>query len=102
MNKSMKTIKIRSWNDIPKNYTGKIEWSDGDVWWYEDGKSHKENGPAVEYNDGSKAWYINNKCHRTDGPAFECIDGSVEYWINNKNVSKLEMELFNWLFPENK
>jgi hypothetical protein len=30
----------------------------------EDGKLHREDGPAAEYGDGTKEWWINGKRHR--------------------------------------
>jgi hypothetical protein len=33
----------------------------GDKYWYQNGKRHREDGPAIEYAHGSKYWYINGK-----------------------------------------
>ena len=30
-------------------------------YWNQNGKLHREDGPAVEWVDGSKEWYINGK-----------------------------------------
>ncbi len=96
----MKTIKTKYGITIPRDYTGIVEWEDGDVWWLKNGKQHRTDGPAVIWNNGKKKWYVNNKLHRIEGPAIECADGSVEYWINDKKVTKEAQEMYNWLFPK--
>ena len=37
--------------------------SDGDKYWYLNGKFHREDGPAIEYSDGTKEWCLNGKRH---------------------------------------
>ena len=66
----MKTIKITSWSEVPKDYTGIIEWP-----------------------NGTKFWCFNYKLHRVDGPAVEWVSGGKEYWINGKKVSKEAQEV---------
>ncbi len=74
----MKTIQVNYSYEIPKNYTGIIEWP-----------------------DGSKEWHKNGLIHRTDGPAIEFpVEYLNEYWINDTFVTKEAWEMFNWLFPE--
>ena len=41
-------------------YTVKV-WSDGDKFWWLNGKIHREDGPAVEYANGTKEWFLNDK-----------------------------------------
>jgi len=53
-------------------------------YWYNNGQSHRLDGPAIEYEDGSKYWFVNGKRHRIDGPAFECTDGSKVWFVNGK------------------
>jgi len=55
----MKTIKIKHWSEIPDDYTGIIEWSNGDNWWYKNGSNHREDGPAVIWENGKKSWWLN-------------------------------------------
>ncbi len=65
-----------------------IKNSDGSSrkeWRTEDGKPHREDGPAIiwYYHDGSirtEYFYLNGKCHRESGPAYTCYypDGSIE------------------------
>jgi hypothetical protein len=49
---------------------------------------HREDGPAVEYADGSIAWYLNGKLHREDGPAFEGVNGYKSWYLNGKRVTE--------------
>ena len=81
---SQKIIKISSLNEIPKNYTGIIEWPEGTKYWYLNGKFHRIDGPAREWANGDKEWYLNGKRHRTDGPAFEYVDGDKWWYLNGK------------------
>ena len=55
--------------------------SNGTKHWYENGRLHREDGPAAEYPSGRKDWYLYGVPHRVDGPAFELADGTVSYWL---------------------
>ena len=92
-NNFQKIIKISNINEIPKNYSGIIEWSNGEKWWYLNGKLHRVDGPAVEFADGSKIWYLNGKSHRTDGPAAEYADGSKFWYLNDIPANPLFFEI---------
>ena len=63
---------------------------DGEKHWYKNGRSHREDGPAVIYVNGTKEWWLNGKRHREDGPAIEDVDANVggfkEWWLNGKQV----------------
>jgi len=80
----METLKLKFGENIPKNYTGIVEWENGNKYWYKDGLLHRENGPAAEFSDGTKIWYIKGKCHRLDGPAIEFSDGAKEWYFEGK------------------
>ena len=68
-------------------YTVKV--SDfGDKFWYQDGKRHRIDGPAVEDADGSKHWYQDGKLHRTDGPAVAWFDGIKRWYLNGKELTE--------------
>ena len=56
----MKTIKVESYGEIPRRFTGIAEYANGSKEWYLDGKYHRVDGPAIEYANGSKHWYLNN------------------------------------------
>ena len=66
-----------------------IEYIYGDKFWYRNGQIHRIDGPAIEYANGDKSWYQNGKLHRLDGPAIQYSYGSVEYWINGERVDSL-------------
>jgi len=80
----MKTIKVRYHSEIPKRFTGIVEYTSGTKGWQLNGQRHREYGPAIEEADGSKQWFLNGKLHRVDGPAYEGADGSKEWWLNGK------------------
>jgi hypothetical protein len=61
-----------------------IERKNGYKEWWVDGKRHRTDGPAIEGDDGYNAWYIKGKRHRTDGPAIERANGGKEWWVDGK------------------
>jgi hypothetical protein len=80
----MQVMEVDEPVEIPRNYTGIVEYPDGTRQWYLNGKLYRENGPAVERADGSKSWYLNGILHREDGPAIERADGGREWWRKGK------------------
>ena len=46
------------------------------------GKLHRDDGPALIYLDGMQCWYQNGHRHRYDGPALTYPDGR-RYWYWN-------------------
>ena len=67
-------------------------WADGSKSWCQNGKLHREDGPAYEHADGSKSWYLNDKRHREDGPAYEHANGDKFWFLNGKLLTE---EQFN-------
>jgi len=65
-----------------QEYTVKVY--DDKTEWYQDGKLHRIDGPAVECNTGYTAWYQNGKRHREDGPAIEYADGYKVWYQDGK------------------
>ncbi len=57
----MKTIKVNSWKEVPRNYIGIVEYPSGSKIWYKEGDYHREDGPAVEFLSGYKEWYLEDK-----------------------------------------
>jgi hypothetical protein len=80
----METIKGEKHSEIPKGFTGIVEWSDGTREWHLNGKFHRVDGPAWEGANGTKEWHLNGKLHRVDGPAVEWSDGTKEWHLNGK------------------
>ena len=66
------------------------EWADGTKYWYKEGQYHREDGPAIEYKDGTKEWYLNGKLHREDGPAVIYNTGSEYWYLNGAKYSRNE------------
>src|ERR1700691_2727979 len=90
----MKTIELDYGEKLPKNYTGIIEYKDGDTGYYLNGSLHREDGPAVLKKDGTLEYWLNGNLHREDGPAKIYPDGIIKYYINNINIT---VEVNNWL-----
>ena len=70
-----------------------FEKSNGDKWWFINGKQHREGGlPAIDGADGNKSWYVNGVYHRDGGlPAIDWVIGFYgglcylkEWWLNGK------------------
>lgn len=58
--------------------------------WRDQGRLHREEGPAVEYDDGAKWWFRDGHFHRDDGPAVE--DGGVRQHVLDGRVAREEFE----------
>jgi hypothetical protein len=65
-------------------------WANGDQEWYLNGKRHRTDGPAVIWVDGYQGWYQNGKRHRTDGPARIWADGPRVWYLNGKQYTESE------------
>jgi hypothetical protein len=48
-------------NEVPVNFTGIAEYSNGSKYWCRNGQYHREDGPAIECSNGDKFWYLDNK-----------------------------------------
>lgn len=66
----------------------------GFVYWYVNGKLHREDGPAViSIHDKSEYWYKDGDSHRLDGPASinRNMDGTIsceEYFVEGMGYDK--------------
>ena len=54
----MNIIKIKTYTDIPDNFTGVVEWGDGSKTWIKNGKRHRADGPAYVRNNRHKQWWL--------------------------------------------
>ena len=67
-----------------------VLWWDGDTEWWENGKYHRLDGPAIDYDaDQRWHWYQHGKLHRIDGPAeifgFSPKDmDMIDFWLNGE------------------
>ena len=59
-------------------------YPDGTQIWYLNGRLHREDGPAVIHPDGTQFWHLNGKRHRKDGPAEIYPDGTKIWFLNGK------------------
>jgi hypothetical protein len=59
----------------------------------EQGKVHREDGPAVIFKSGTKLWYYNGVKHRYDGPAIEQPDGYKRWFLNGVEYSEKEYKI---------
>ena len=55
-----------------------VRYSNGDKEWYKHGDRHREGAPAV-ITANSEQWYVNGVLHRDDGPAVVMASGT-KYW----------------------
>jgi len=76
----------------------KTDFGDGrwEHCWYLCGLKHRVGGPAEEYSDGRRWWYESGKLHNPDGPAV-MFPGAyslvpAQYWIHGVNVTQEEFE----------
>ena len=69
-----------------------VIYKNGDKYWYQNGKYHRDNGPAIIYSNRAKFWYQNDRLHREDGPAVISSGGIKEWWLNGKKYSEEEFK----------
>lgn len=50
-----------------------VEWTD------EDGRLHRDDGPAVIHHDGTQEWWQHGERHRDNGPAVVFLNGA-QFW----------------------
>jgi hypothetical protein len=83
----MYTLSTKS-KEIPNNFTGVAEYSDGTKYYYFEGKFHRLDGPAIEWSKGNKEYWVEGEPHRLDGPAVEYTNGRKEYWVEGERLSE--------------
>jgi hypothetical protein len=52
------------------------------IWYNEDGKLHRTDGPAIISANGHQYWYQHDNLYREDGPAQIWPRGDVDWWLN--------------------
>ncbi len=90
----MNIIKANHSSEIPKNFTGIVEWPNRTKYWYKEGNLHREDGPAIDYLDKEKHWYKEGKRHREDGPAVELICGTKRWYLEDKNQEMVSLRKY--------
>jgi antitoxin component YwqK of YwqJK toxin-antitoxin module len=76
-------------DELIKLMPGQIERTNGDIEWYQNGKLHREDGPAMEYANGTKLWCQYGQVHRIDGPTTEYADGS-KFWYQDGLLHRVD------------
>lgn len=90
---SLDNVFIKETNDVPIDFIGIVESSDGTKEWWVCGQWHRLDGPAVVWLDGTKIWYFKDNRHRLDGPACEYWDGYKEWYIDGIQVTEEQCKL---------
>jgi hypothetical protein len=72
-----------------KEYTVYV-YANGTKSWYQNGKRHREDGPAIERANGTNLWLLNDNLHREDGPAIEYPDGRKYWFLNGDEYTEEE------------
>ncbi len=73
---------LKSWNDIPDNFTGVIIVRDN-YEWYLDGEYHREDGPAIMFLNFPKEWWLHGSQY------------SQEEWFNALTPEQKEKAIWN-------
>src|ERR1700691_1776812 len=94
----MEILKLDYGVKVPENYTGIVEYNNGDTGYYLNGILHREDGPAFIYPNGNAYYYINGFYHREDGPAVIHPNGNMYYYLNDKNITE---EVEEWIKDNN-
>lgn len=69
-----------------------VEWAHGVIEWRQNGLLHRLDGPACIFPGRHSAWMINGEMHRVDGPAIEYAHGECDWYLHNVRYS-----YDNWL-----
>lgn len=67
-----------------KKLSGRFAFPNGSIEFYQNGKRHREDGPAILATEGGELWYWEDKLHRTDGPAVKDADGDLAWYKHGK------------------
>jgi hypothetical protein len=68
-----------------------VLWANGGQLWYRHGEHHREDGPATKLAT-TKRWYLNGRLHRDDGPASEDANGKREWYRHGKKLTAAQIE----------
>lgn len=76
---------------------------DGGVTYHRWYKFHRKNGPAWIQKSGYQYWFQRGKLHREDGPAIEYANGEHSYYLNDVYYTKRKWEVVRqqWIFDNN-
>ena len=78
----MKVISIKTFLLFYNKFTGIIIANNQTIIsFFKDGYLHRKNAPAYYSLNECVEWYENGKCHREDGPATEHEGGGKGWWF---------------------
>lgn len=83
------TVCFTQKNDMNKYYVRINRWGE---FWGKDSQlqvSHRVFGPAATWKNGNTFWHQENKLHRENGPAIIFSDGSGTYWIRGTQIRQM-------------
>jgi hypothetical protein len=88
----MSTLRIENGDKIWKDEDGRphredgpaVEWATGTKYWFFHGQRHRKDGPAIEWENGDREWYYRGKLHRIGGPASYFVGSSEQWWVHGK------------------
>jgi len=69
-----------------------VEWKAGPKFikgakeYWQNGKRHRVDGPAMITENGDEFWFFEGMLHRKDGPAVRYADGRLEYWNHGERI----------------
>ena len=64
-------------------FEGFLYWA----WYDANGLFHRVCAPAVIYDSGHKIWYQHGRLHCSNGPAVTWEDGTEEWWIQDRYIT---------------
>lgn len=82
------TTSVMISEQFAKDDEGRLHREDGPAYisatgaeaWLQHGQYHREDGPALIRDDGHQEWWKHGKRHRDDGPAVTREDGQQQWW----------------------
>lgn len=89
--------KFKSYDDMPRNFTGTVEWPDGRITHHKDGKLHNSNGPAIERKDGTKDWFLDGKYVWFSTNSVLNIKNDCFYLSETKHKNYPEVKVLTWI-----
>jgi hypothetical protein len=79
--KFLSTEELEDFSICRRSIDGSEHWTD------QDGRAHREDGPAYTSSDGStKHWFNHGQIHRLDGPAIDRPD--CKGWLKNNHYHR--------------
>lgn len=61
-----------------------VLYINGSLSYYQNGKRHRIDHPALLWHNGEIGWYQYGYRHRKNGPAISSLNGYKQYWLRGK------------------